>query len=46
MSELTIDIIQDLNRVFDYVFIINDGTIKKMITKEEENHMNYIEMPV
>lgn len=45
MNQLDVETVQDLNRLFDYVFIINDGKIIKMMTKEEEeNRMRYIDM--
>ena len=34
-KEIDLDTIIDLNRIFGYEFIINDGEIKAMISKEE-----------
>ena len=40
MKELDISMIQDLNRIFGYTFIIEDGKITRMLDKEDENNYN------
>ena len=42
MSELDISMIQDLNRIFGYVFDINDGKVVKMLSKDDDKNRTYI----
>lgn len=42
MKELDISMIQDLNRLFGYTFIIEDGKITRMMNKEDEINYNVL----